>query len=134
VSGTGRKWRGAWRAVAWSAAVAVLGLSLAPLDVPPALSPTNADKLAHATLHGGLMFCFARGYARRAWPFIALALVAYGGLIELLQGLTPTRMASVPDALANSLGISIMLALEWRRPPASVPLTAGESDIPHGHG
>lgn len=109
-----------WRWLAWSATLIVLVLSLIPIDAPPAVDEFNLDKLVHAFLYATLMFCFAHAHARRLWLRIALALALYGGVIELLQGLTTYRSCSLADALANACAISIMLFVLWRRtPPAA---------------
>ena len=98
-----------WQTLAWSASFGVLVLSLIPLAAPPAVDEFNLDKLVHAAMYATLMYCFARAHARSIWPRLALALVAYGGVIELLQGLTAYRSCSLFDALANACGISLML-------------------------
>lgn len=69
------------------------------------------DKVKHiaAFLVFGLM-------AQRAWPArprgLLLGLLAYGGLVEIGQGLlTTTRSASWADLLADALGL--LLAWAW---------------------
>ena len=112
--------RNPWRVAAWSMAVFVLAISLLPLSVPEVIAAAGTDKLVHVALYGTLMLCFAQAYDRPALrPRIAVALLAYGGLIELLQGLTPTRSASLADLLANAIGISIMLLALSRRPASA---------------
>ena len=107
-----------WRLLAWLGVGLVLGLSLAPVQVPEPLTFWNSDKLVHAGMYASLMLCFSRGYRRPCWLRIALALASLGLLIECLQGLTPTRQASLLDECANAAGVVIML---WalRRTPAT---------------
>ena len=97
------------RALAWAATTVVLALSLMRVDTPPEVDAFNLDKLVHAAMYGTLMALHARTRPRALWGRVALALAAYGAVIEVLQGLTPYRSASLLDALANAAGISIML-------------------------
>ncbi len=97
-----------WRLIAWSALVVVAGLSLAPLSAPPQ-TPSGSDKLVHVAMYAALMFCHGRGWPSRRWPLIALTLAGFGVGMECLQHFLPLRSASLADALANSLGVSIML-------------------------
>jgi VanZ family protein len=108
----------AWRILAWLGVVAVLKLSLMRIPVPEVLDELNADKLVHMAMYGSLMLCFSRGYARRHWLMIAVALGVLGLTIEYLQSLTPYRTASLADEIANLCGISIMLVLVRRSPLA----------------
>lgn len=103
-----------WLGVAWCAALLVL---IASLISPPDTAPQyvfGLDKLLHALVYAALMFCYSKAYAKSFWLILALALTTYGGAIELLQQLTPARSSSIPDAIANLLGISIMLAILYR--------------------
>ena len=55
-------------------------------------------------------------------PAILLAgLLAYGGMIEVLQSLTPDRMAEWADRRADALG----LAVGWGGEKAWIPACAG---------
>lgn len=92
-------------------ALAVLVLSLLPPDIP---EPTTGwDKTNHMLAFGVLAALGVRSWPGRVWPVIA-GLVAYGGLIEILQSLTSYRDASWPDLLADSIGIAIGLMLSYR--------------------
>lgn len=95
----------------WLCALAVLVLSLMP--TVPQLPSTGWDKSNHL-----LGFAVLAMLGRLAWPRhvvrIALALLAYGALIEGLQALTPYRLAEGADLLADALGIVLGLVLAGR--------------------
>ncbi len=99
-----RKWR-------WLLAltmVAVLVLSLLPQNVP--MPSTGWDKSNHL-----LAFATLGGLGCWSWPgrlrFVLPALLAYGGLIEVLQSFTPDRSAEFEDLLADALGLLIGAAI-----------------------
>ncbi len=119
--------RRVWLSFAWSAALLVLVVSLIPPWAPGSEQVFGLDKLAHAVVYAGLMFCYSKAYARSLWPLLALCLAGYGGIIELLQQFAPYRSASLPDAVANLLGVSIMLGTHYRgdRPVAEDSITGG---------
>ena len=95
-----------WRLAFLACLVAVLVLSLVPSS-PEALT-TGWDKTNHLLGFAGLAFLGCHSYPRRAGA-VLLALLAYGGLIEILQFLTPYRLAEWGDLLADALG----LVLGW---------------------
>ena len=105
-----RKWLG----LAWCAALLVLIASLIPPPAPATENLLGLDKLLHALVYAGLMFCYSKAYARSLWPILAIGLIGYGGIIELLQQFASDRSPSLPDAIANLLGISIMLGVLYR--------------------
>ena len=92
--------------VAFAAGLALLTvLSLLPRE---ALPPTGVwDKAQHT---GAYFMVTAAGLAafqgRRGMVGVALFMLAYGGVIEVLQGLTPDRTASLGDIVANAIGIA----------------------------
>lgn len=102
-----------WRGVLVLMLGAVLYLALAPN--PPQSGTLGWDKLNHVLAFVALGSVARLGVVR-PWPWIATALLGFGGLIELLQILTPTRSAEWADLLADALGIAIglMLATWWR--------------------
>lgn len=91
-----------WRVLFVIALVAVLTLSLLPATTP--LPSTGWDKTNHL-----LAFSVLALLGRRSFPgriaSVLLCLVAYGGLIEILQSFTPDRSAEWPDLLADSIGL-----------------------------
>ena len=108
-----KKWRGALVLCM----AAILALSLAP---PSADLPTTGwDKSNHM-----LGFAALAVLAHWAWPgrtvLAMLGLLAFGGLIEILQSLTPYRQADFADLVADGAGLLIgeglARLLVWWRP------------------
>jgi len=89
----------------------VLGASLMPAKAVEILFGTLNDKLEHIAAYAGLMAWFGGMFRRTSQLWIAIALVVLGGVIELLQGLTPTRTPDVLDLTADTIGVLIGLAL-----------------------
>jgi VanZ family protein len=98
-----------WRVLLVLCLIAVTTLSLIP-DIGPEVPHTGWDKSNHA-----LAFVVLTLLASLAFPGhpagVVLGLIAYGGLIEALQSLTPHRLAEWADWLADGIGIVIGLAL-----------------------
>ena len=90
-----------WFALAYSITLAVGVLSLIP---GPDIGAS--DKLVHfltyAIVSAGFSLIVER---RRSLWLILFGLIAYGLLLEFLQGLTGYRYEDMADALANSLGV-----------------------------
>ena len=85
----------------------VMFLALAPADFP---SPsTGWDKVNHAFAFAVLAVLGCASYAP-ARP-VLLGLLAYGGLIEVLQGATDYRSAEWLDLMADCVGLAIGWAL-----------------------
>ncbi len=108
----------AWRGLFAVALVAVFVLSLLP--VPEGLMVFHwQDKLEHALAFAGLgVLASAAQFGSR--PLQAFALLAYGGLIELVQAMTPHRMGDPADWLADAVGIGVaMIALRAWAPRAA---------------
>jgi VanZ family protein len=101
-------------ALFWLALLAITALALWPK--PPAAASLGWDKLNHVAA-----FAVLGLLARVAWPAQALQrwalLLAYGGLLELAQGLTPNRSAEWSDWLADALGLllAVVLWAGWQR-------------------
>ena len=99
----------------------VLVLSLVP-TTPPALT-TGWDKTNHLLGFAVLGLLGCRSYPGHA-AAVLLALLAYGGLIEVLQSLTPYRLAEWADLLADALGLllgAVLARLFMRKPPPGRP-------------
>ena len=98
------RWRGYFRWAFAAGLVLVMALSLAPPQLP--LPTTGWDKANHALAFAILAVLGLASYPRRM-TLVLLALLAYGGLIEVLQGLTPYRTAEWLDLGADSVGLAI---------------------------
>ena len=85
-------------------AVAVAVSSLIPGG--ERLNLGGADKLAHAGAYLVLMVWFAGLQPRRAWTWVAVALLGMGLALEYAQGAMHLhRMADARDMLANAAGV-----------------------------
>ena len=100
-----------WAFGACMLAVMVLALMPAATQVPT----TGWDKGNHMLAFTVLTVLGLRAYPAQTMA-ILLGLLAFGGLIELLQSLTPDRMAEWSDWLADSLGLLLgwSLVLGWQ--------------------
>ena len=102
------------RLVGWLPALFVLTLLavsyLALTPTPPKAADLGWDKLNHFSAFGTLTVL-----GGLAWPGrlarLSLGLLAYGGLIEVLQTQVPGRSAEWADLLADGVGILLGLAL-----------------------
>lgn len=92
---------------------AIVYLTLVPKPVPePGFRLwEHTDKIIHALMFGGLYFCAStdcfRYHGPRVWQrsLLAFAVIAFGGLIELLQGwMNIGRGRDFYDFLADAAG------------------------------
>jgi VanZ family protein len=112
------------RLFAWGLAAAIAFATLGPAEQRPhsTLGQNGEHALAFVLL--GLAFGLAHTSTRL---HTAAFVIAFTGLIEVLQFLAPGRHARlqdfVVDALAASLGLAVAAALGWtiRRPQRSLP-------------
>jgi VanZ family protein len=89
------------RTLAWVALLAILAMTLSPIDDRPHLATDPSVERAAAFFLLGLLFCI--GYRQR-WPIaLGIVLVAAGGF-EAAQLLTPDRHAGVADTLVKIAG------------------------------
>jgi len=119
-----------WRAAGWLGAILTLVLSL----MPPALdvSSGHSDKIVHLAGYALLMFWWAQLVTRQRWK-LAVAIVLFGVIIELLQGLTPDRLPDVLDALANSGGVLLGWLTTRLLPNFPERLAARRATLPAPH-
>ena len=115
-----------------AAALAVAFLLLVPMPTPTGGAASllfgvpHVDKLAHLVVFLGLGWVWRRSLRRagRLIPYSAIfaAVVAYGGLLELLQGATGIRSAEWADFAADALGAGLVPFWRWaparNEPPA----------------
>lgn len=102
------RFRRLWFLVGLALAAFVLVLCLLPSKDLPAIHLW--DKLEHALAYVALAFWFGNVVVRRDYFWLGLALVAFGGLIELLQAHVG-RDAEWMDLLADTVGVAVGLLL-----------------------
>lgn len=93
-------------AAAWYVIGAIMLLGVAVASLVPGPDIGVSDKLSHLVTYLLLAGWFSLLAANRVilgWS--AIGLIAYGMLIELLQGMTSYRYPEWGDVLANGLGI-----------------------------
>lgn len=89
------------RAIAWVLLAFILFVTIAPIRLRPrTITHVNLDRsLAFAAM----AFFFVLGYSQ--FPvLITISCIVGAGVSELLQLLSPSRHARLPDALAKSVG------------------------------
>lgn len=77
-------------------------------------SPIGIDKIVHFSVHFILVLSWLIYYARHTLNvktlsivYISLSCVAYGILIEVLQGITKMRGSELGDVIANMIGTGL---------------------------
>jgi VanZ family protein len=101
------------------AMLTVLVLSLMP---PTLHMPTTGwDKSNHMLGFAALAVLGHAAWPSRTWT-VLVGLLAYGGLIEVLQSFTPDRVAEWADLLADGVGLlvgkgCVLLSMRRRRSP-----------------
>ena len=95
-----------WRALLGLLIVVVSCLALSPK--PPPSVDFGWDKLNHMLAFSAMAFCATLGSqtSRGVRVLLLCALLAFGGLIEVLQLFVPGRSSEWGDLLADSLGIA----------------------------
>jgi VanZ family protein len=102
-----------WWGIGWTLIALVIYGSLERpdgTDVPFEIS----DKLVHFGAYWLMSFWFGGVLERRLYPGLAIALLAFGGAIELVQGaMGHGRDADWHDMIANALGIFTALGVAY---------------------
>ncbi len=98
----------AWRTLLALLLCIVTWLALTP--APPPSADLGWDKLNHIAAFAALAAAAFLGYGG-AWRRIAMALLGYGAMIEVLQSFTSARSSDAADLLADGLGIACGLVL-----------------------
>jgi VanZ family protein len=95
-----------WRALLLLLVVAVSYLALTPQ--PPASITLGWDKLNHMAAFTALAFLAYLSFpaSRLTLLILPLGLLAFGGLIEVLQLFVPSRSCEWGDLFADSIGIA----------------------------
>ena len=116
--------RGLWVSF-WAAALGVAVLSLMPIAYLPPQVFSLWDKAQHALAFTALALLGLLAYPRQPWRMV-LALLAFGGAIELAQAATGWRYGEWSDWLADAVGLAAGWALAWH-PRRLLPLLARRS-------
>ncbi|AOF88157.1 vanZ like family protein [Hydrogenophaga sp. RAC07] len=98
------------RTAFWCSATVLAIASLVPVDLLPQQAATIWDKGQHTFGFGWLALVGLLAYSHRPSTMI-IALLAYGGVIELLQAATGWRYGEWLDFLADGVGVLIGAAL-----------------------
>lgn len=96
-------WRNVWVVVGWLGVALDVWLSLK--STPPPSGVVHGFDAAHGASYALLMFWFAQLHEGRARVSAALALVALGVVLEILQGFNPNREMSYTDMRDNAVGV-----------------------------
>jgi VanZ family protein len=112
-----------WRAgpaLLWTITISIL--TLLPGKDLPKVDIVNFDKVAHLGVFFALNLLYLRWLAKNYTSkkrilSITLGCIAYGGLIEILQGTLYTdRYADIYDFIFNALGCLFALPIFYRLP------------------
>lgn len=102
-----------WAWLFWLCLTSVTALALLP-DPDGELPSVNWDKGNHLIAFGTLAFLARLAYPGQPAGWLFLALCAWGGVIELLQTLTPYRLGEWRDLLADAIG-ALLVFLPWQK-------------------
>ena len=102
-----------WAWLFWLCLASVTALALLP-DPDGELPGVHWDKGNHLIAFGTLAFLARLAYPGQPAGRLFLALCAWGGVIELLQTLTPYRLGEWRDLLADAIG-ALLVFLPWQK-------------------
>jgi hypothetical protein len=86
---------------AWAALAAIIFVTVSPIDLRPRdILPVDVDR---AFAFAALALLFVLAYPRQ-WLWAGVVLVLGAGAIEMLQLLSPTRHATIDDAVVKATG------------------------------
>lgn len=80
------------------------------MPISPNMPTTGWDKANHLLAFVVLAVLGCQSHPERT-ATVMLGLLAYGGLIEVLQSFTPDRFAEAGDLVADGLGLLVGLGL-----------------------
>jgi len=104
------RFRRLWLSLGMFMVLAITVVCLLPSKDLPALGVS--DKIEHAVAFGALAFWFGSIVVRVDLPWVGMAVVVFGGLIELAQGaLGGGRDAEWGDLAADAVGAALGIAL-----------------------
>lgn len=89
--------------------ILVLIAILMPGDDVPSVGIPNIDKVVHCGMFGFVTLCFYWDYymAEKKMPHLIwtiVAVIAFGGLTEIMQACTPSRSCDYRDLIADTVG------------------------------
>jgi len=96
-----------WRALLALMVAVISWFAFAPVQFDDGELPL--DKARHLFAFAALAWVATQGFGRARTAAIAMALLAYGVFIEIVQSQVPGRHASTADVLADALGIALGL-------------------------
>ena len=99
-----------WAAVPWLGVALAIFLTV----LPPAAAPVPIGGRAQHIAGYFILTLWLTGiHSRRRYPLIGGGLLLFGGAMEFLQLLSPTRHPTFADALTNGVGIGLALAMAY---------------------
>lgn len=99
-----------WWGIGWLGLLLASWLMLMP-DPPATVSVQYADKVEHVVGFFVLFFWFAQLLVRSRHAALFMALLVYGIVIEVTQGLGGVRQMELADVLADSAGLLLAWAV-----------------------
>jgi VanZ family protein len=99
-----------WATIGWLGVAFAVFLTVLPTTASPVPVGGPAQHIAGYFI---LTLWFLGLYPRGHYPWIGLAVLAFGGLMELAQLLSPTRHPALADAARNGIGIGAAVALAY---------------------
>lgn len=91
-------------------------LSLIPLQKLEIKAPNGTDKIVHIIMYFSLstLLLWSYAYNRPQTAWIALSIILYGIVIELLQQYLPVnRNADIFDVAANTIGLLLGVSVQF---------------------
>lgn len=117
-----------WYGLGFAALLTVAVVSLLPApDLPEAVSDKSLHFLTYACLAAGFA-SLVRASASLA--YVAVGLVTFGLVIEIMQGMTGYRVAEWGDVVANSIGVVIGQFAWWSPLPTKLRRLEARWDKP----
>ncbi|NND55331.1 MAG: VanZ family protein [Gammaproteobacteria bacterium] len=100
------RWRVFWMVVGVINLAIIMYLALVPLK--QVLPPIDwSDKALHFVVFAGLMVWFAALVKPAAYGWVLVALLVYGGAMEVMQSIMPFRQAEFADFVADFAGLLV---------------------------
>ena len=99
-----------WGSVAWFGVAFGIFLTVLPAGTAPVPVGGAPQHLAGYFI---LTTWFLGIYPRTRYPAIGLGCFLFGGAMELLQNLSPTRHPALADALTNGVAIAAAVAVAY---------------------